>query len=121
MPDCRRWGSARLSSSSAFYRIDTNLRRRLLVDPTPLDDDLLDPALADIAQASDSHDIDHWVRRYAGLLSREERAEVQSRIALVTKLDLIGQAVARAVRAAESEASAPAARPACEILGGNAA
>ena len=37
----------------------------MLVDPTPLDDDLLDPALADIAQASDSHDIDHWVRRHA--------------------------------------------------------
>ena len=172
----------------------------MLVDPTPLDDDLLDPALADIAQASDSHDIDHWVRRHASrgevireralarlaacgilesdgaatgfllsrrvsrarryhptpdgtvqeevrlrimrvlfsedipdprdtviicladaggvfdyLLSREERAEVQNRIALVTKLDLIGQAVARAVREPGSEASAPAARPACEI------
>ena len=35
------------------------------LDPTPLDDDLLDPALADIAQASDSHDIDYRVRRHA--------------------------------------------------------
>ena len=182
-------------------RIDTDLRRLMLVDPTPLDDDLLDPALADIAQTSDSHDIDHWVRRHARrgavireralarlaacgilesddaaagfllsrrvqrarryhpapdgtvqeevrlrimrvlfsedipdprdtviicladaggvfdyLLSREERAEVRERIALVTKLDLIGQAVARAVREAESEApAAPAARPAREI------
>lgn len=182
-------------------RIDTDLRRLTPVDPTPLDDDLLDPPLADIAQAPDSHDIDHWVRRHASrgevireralarlaargilesdgaatgfllssrvsrarryhptpdgavqeevrlrimrvlfsedipdprdtviicladaggvfdyLLSREERAEVQNRIALVTKLDLIGQAVARAVREAESEASAaPAARPAGDI------
>ena len=46
-------------------RIDTDLRRLMLVDPTPLDDDLLDPALADIAQAADSHGIDHWVRRHA--------------------------------------------------------
>ena len=54
-------------------RIDTDLRRLMLVDPTPLDDDLLDPALADIAQASDSHDIDHWVRRHAdrGAVTRE--------------------------------------------------
>ena len=182
-------------------RIDTDVRRLMPVDPTPLDDDLLDPILADIAQASDSYDIDHWVRRHAGrgavireralarlaasgilepddaatgfllsrrvsrarryhpapdgavqeevrlrimrvlfsedipdprdtviicladaggvfdyLLSREERAEVQERIALVTKLDLIGQAVARAVREAESGPSAaPAARPAREI------
>ena len=183
-------------------RIDTDLRRLMLVDPTPLDDDLLDPALADIAQASDSQDIDHWVRRQAErggalreralarlaergilvesddgaagfllarrvsrarryhsapdgtvqeevrlrvmrvlfsddipdprdtviicladaggvldyLLSREERAEVQHRIDLVTKLDLIGQAVTRAVREAESAAPATgAARPPHEI------
>lgn len=182
-------------------RIDTDLRRPMLVDPTPLGDDLLDPALADIAQASDLHDIDHWVRRHADrgeaireralarltergtlesddsatgfllsrrvsrarhyhpdpdgtvqeevrlrvmcvlfsddipdprdtvlicladaggafdyLLSREERAEVQNRIDVVTKLDLTGQVVARAVRKAESAAAAaPAARPAREI------
>ncbi|MCY4635754.1 MAG: cytochrome P450 [Acidobacteria bacterium] len=183
-------------------RIDTDLRRVMLADPTPLDDDLLDPALADLAHASDSHDIDHWIRRQAErggaireralarlaergilvesddgaagfllsrrvsrarryhpapdgtvqeevrlrvmrvlfsddipdprdtviicladaggvldyLLSREERAEVQRRIDLVTKLDLIGQAVTRTVREAESAAStAPPARPAHEI------
>ena len=181
-------------------RIDTDLRRLMLVDPTPLDDDLLDPALADIAQAAGSHDIDHWVRRHADrgeavreralarladrgilesdaaatgfllsprvsrarryhptpdgtvqeevrlrvmrvlfsddipdprdtviicladaggvldyLLSREERAEVQTRIDLVTKLDLIGQAVTRAVREAESAPAPPPARPAHEI------
>ncbi len=50
------------------------------------------------------------------LLSREERAEVQRRIDLVTKLDLISQAVTRTVREAESAAStAPPARPAHEI------
>lgn len=182
-------------------RIDTDPRRLTLVDPTPVDDELLDPALADIAQAPDLYDIDHWVRRQAErgeevreralarladlgilvsddaatdfllsrrvsrarryhpapdgtvqeevrlrvmrvlfsddipdprdtviicladaggvldyLLSREERAEVQHRIDLVKKLDLIGQAVTRAVREAESAGPATrAARPPQEI------
>ena len=183
-------------------RIDSDLRQLILVDPTPFDDDLLDPALADIARAADSQDIDYWIRHHAErgdeireralarlakrgilvesgdgaagfllsrrvararrylpaadgtaleevrlrvmrvlfsgdipdprdtviicladaggifdyLLSREERAEVQDRIDLVTKLDLIGQVVFRAIREAESVApSAPAVRPAHEI------
>ena len=42
-------------------RIDTDLKRLVLIDPTPLDDDLLDPALALIAQATETHDARHWV------------------------------------------------------------
>ena len=42
-------------------RIDTDLRRLVLIDPTPLGDSLLDPTLARIAEATDTHDARHWV------------------------------------------------------------
>ena len=42
-------------------RIDTDLKRLVLLDPTPLGDDLLDPVLARIAQASETHDARYWV------------------------------------------------------------
>ena len=46
-------------------RIDTDLDRLILVDPTPLDDDLLDPVLADIAAATAPHDARYWVEQAA--------------------------------------------------------
>ena len=46
-------------------RIDTDLKRLVLIDPTPLGDDLLDPTLAQIAQANETHDARHWVDRVA--------------------------------------------------------
>lgn len=46
-------------------RIDTDLEKLILVDATPLDDDLLDPALADIAAATETHDARYWVERAA--------------------------------------------------------
>lgn len=42
-------------------RIDTDLKRLVLIDPTPLGDDLLDPPLARIAQATETSDARHWV------------------------------------------------------------
>ena len=42
-------------------RIDTDLKRLVLIDPTPLGDELLDPTLARIAQATETHDARHWV------------------------------------------------------------
>ena len=42
-------------------RIDTDLKRLVLIDPTPLGDDILDPVLARIAQATETHDARHWV------------------------------------------------------------
>ena len=42
-------------------RIDTDLKRLVLIDPTPLGDDLLDPTLARIAEATETHDARHWV------------------------------------------------------------
>ena len=46
-------------------RIDTDLKNLILVDSTPLQDSLLDPTLADIAQADDTRDARFWVERTA--------------------------------------------------------
>ena len=41
-------------------RIDTDLEHLILIDGTPVGDDILDPVLSDIALGG-SHDIRHWV------------------------------------------------------------
>ena len=46
-------------------RLDTDLKRLVLIDPTPLGDDILDPVLARIAQATETHDARHWVEYIA--------------------------------------------------------
>ena len=46
-------------------RIDTDLKRLVLIDPTPVGDDLLDPTLALIAEATETHDARHWVDHLA--------------------------------------------------------
>ena len=46
-------------------RIDTDLERLVLIDSTPLNDDLLDPALAVIAAETGGHDTAHWIERLA--------------------------------------------------------
>ncbi len=46
-------------------RIDTDLKQLMLVDPAPLGDGLLDPTLADIAEATETHDARFWVERTA--------------------------------------------------------
>ena len=46
-------------------RIDTDLSRLVLIDPTPVGDDLLDPILARIAETSESHDARFWVEQLA--------------------------------------------------------
>ena len=46
-------------------RIDTDLEKLVLVDPTPLGDDLLDPVLALIAREAKTYDARHWVERIA--------------------------------------------------------
>ena len=165
-------------------RIDTDLEHLILVDDTPLEDDLLDPTLADIARDTEVRDASYWVgqtakrgdeirdralarlvkrgilesesegvfflsrlvsrsRRYptidgrtveevqlrimrvlfsdeipdprdiviicladacgifANILSKSERAEVHDRIAMIRKMDLIGQSVTEAIRKLE--------------------
>lgn len=46
-------------------RIDTDLEKLILVDSTPVEDDLLDPTLADIAQTAGTHNAQYYVRRIA--------------------------------------------------------
>ena len=46
-------------------RIDTDLKRLVLIDPTPIGDDLLDPTLALIAQSTETHDARRWVDHLA--------------------------------------------------------
>ncbi len=46
-------------------RIDTDMERLLLVDPTPVGDDLLDPSLAMIAEDGEAQDAAQWVERIA--------------------------------------------------------
>ena len=46
-------------------RIDTDPEQLFLVDATPVGDDLLDPTLAEISQASEAHDTRHWIRHAA--------------------------------------------------------
>lgn len=46
-------------------RIDTDLEKLELLDPTPVGDELLDPALSAIAQASGSHSTAYWIGRTA--------------------------------------------------------
>jgi hypothetical protein len=46
-------------------RIDTDPESLILLDDTPLDDNLLDPVLAGIAQESGARSIEYWVRHTA--------------------------------------------------------
>ena len=177
-------------------RIDTDLEHLFLADATPLEDDLLDPTLADIARDTDTRDTNYWLaqttkrgdeirdkaltrlvnrgileaesedifllsrlvsrsRRYPtidgktleevrlrimrvlytdeipdprdiviicladacgvfkNILSQSELSEVQKRIELIRKMDLIGQSVTRAIR--EHEPPTPVPTPSKEI------
>lgn len=47
-------------------RIDTDPNKLVLLDATPIGDDLLDPTLEDIALAENEHDARYWVERAAG-------------------------------------------------------
>ena len=46
-------------------RFDTDLRRLVLIDPTPLGDDMLDPALALVAQSTETLDARYWIDQLA--------------------------------------------------------
>ena len=43
-------------------RIDTDTEQLILVDSTPVGDDLLDPTLARIAEATEAHDTRFWIQ-----------------------------------------------------------
>ncbi len=46
-------------------RIDTDLEKLVLVDSTPLEDELLDPTLADVAIGPGDRNADYWIARTA--------------------------------------------------------
>ena len=47
-------------------RIDTDPERLFLIDSKPLNDELLDPTLLDLANATATHDTAYWIDRTAG-------------------------------------------------------
>ena len=62
-------------------RIDTDLEKLILVDPTPLSDDMLDPVLADIATATETHDARYWVEQAASRAFQTREAAMERLIA----------------------------------------
>ena len=54
-------GGAVLMDLALENRIDTDAHRLFLVDSTPVEDRLLDPVLAEIAGAAETHDVLYWV------------------------------------------------------------
>ncbi|MDE2763900.1 MAG: GPP34 family phosphoprotein [Gemmatimonadota bacterium] len=66
-------------------RIDTDLEKLILVDPTPLGDEILDPALAGIAAAAETRDAHRdarfWVEREANRADEIREAAIESLIA----------------------------------------
>lgn len=62
-------------------RIDTDLEKLILVDPTPLGDDILDPVLADIANADEIRDARYWVERAASRARETREAAIERLIA----------------------------------------
>ena len=45
------------------HRIDTDLHQLVVTDPTPLQDDLLDPTLARIVEATETRDTRYWIEQ----------------------------------------------------------
>ena len=62
-------------------RIDTDLEKLILVDATPLGDDILDPVLADIADAGETRDARYWVERSAERAYETREAAMERLIA----------------------------------------
>ena len=59
------FGGAVLMELQLANRIDSDPETLVLIDPSPLGDDLLDPALAEVAAAEERHDLVFWVERAA--------------------------------------------------------
>ena len=59
------FGGAVLMELQFANRIDSDPETLVLIDPSPLGDDLLDPALAEVAAAEERHDLVFWVERAA--------------------------------------------------------
>ena len=62
---CYALAGAVLMDLALQNRIDTDLRKLVVVDRSPTGDDLLDPILAAIVDDPNIHDAHHWVERVA--------------------------------------------------------
>ena len=62
-----------LMDLALLNRIDTDLRKLVVVDPSPTGDDLLDPILAAIVEETEIHDARHWVEHIA----EEQSGQIQ--------------------------------------------
>ena len=62
---CHILAGAVLMDLALENRIDTDLDRLVVVDPAPVGDDLLDPALARVAASEQTHGAGYWVRGIA--------------------------------------------------------
>ncbi|MCY3548500.1 MAG: GPP34 family phosphoprotein [Gemmatimonadetes bacterium] len=60
-------GGAVLMDLALEDRIDTDMEKLILVDPTPMDDAILDPLLTDIAAHEHQRDARFWVERASGM------------------------------------------------------
>lgn len=47
------------------FRVDTDLERLTVVDPAPLDDDILDPLLLTISESNKRADTVYWIKRFS--------------------------------------------------------
>lgn len=54
-----------LSDLCMRHRIDSDLKHLVVIDPSPVGESFLDPALAAIAASTTTHDAQTWVRRLA--------------------------------------------------------
>ena len=62
-------------------RIDTDLEKLILVDPTPVGDEMLDPMLAEIAGADATRDARYWVEQAAARAHETRDAAMKRLIA----------------------------------------
>ncbi len=78
-------GGAVLMDLALVDRIDTDLDKLMLVDATPLGDDLLDPLLAEIVagtgKETEPHDARYWVERAAARAGEIRSAAVDRLVA----------------------------------------
>ena len=70
-------GGAVLMDLALEDRIDTDLEKLVLVDSTPLGDDILDPMLAEIAAEETVHDARYWVDRASARVEEIRSAAVR--------------------------------------------
>ena len=70
-----------LMDLSVRNRVDTDVRHVVLVDGAPLDDEVLDPILAEIAAAGEKRTIRYWLEHFAGRTQELKEASLDALVA----------------------------------------